>query len=1551
MWGNNKIIWKSGTPNSVGRGAVNSNNEIIPELEFQQKRIKDGVAKRCWEWNHVTKIPEAKKPPVFEIKKEGWLFLNGYLGEGQQRALSYYIGELFYDEANEIFTDKWAQTTVWTLSDSVVSRRISEDARYVGEAFVDSNWDNTIYGGVEWSMYEPLYDGTKELVFNQEATISTEDWREKLLFNETDYLILAPFPCGIDYLKRFDYQSLTKSSYDKTRDSTYYQQVAKDFFEPRVFDDNFFKDGAFKGVHICEECGTKYATAELDVDKEKLKIMGVIFDQNGSTDYQTIAKFNNEPVKKIIGKNVEDDFYLTDSDEELSKYINTIDKDFPFEILAAGNKTNKNLPILHSNQADIYLLFSTNDFDVTQYEYNPFFEVNAGHSNFGNLNYEITLDFVNPIKPKSKKRKSLKDYDINEYFKNNKISFKSFNRKIEYTGIYNKELNKLVESVNYSEDYIYNIESAKHYCKAFGKYSLETCIKNSSTIPKKLCFVNPGHYYDERHFKKKTTIKTKAFVYVSPLDNLYQHGYESIEATPYYIQNYSTKIINSDRLGSKTYAMSYVPQKFTFHSFKLKKIDENYIGKYLSDADDTMMKKIGSLPNSTRKYYNEGAPEMGIPPTETEEISKYEVYQIHKDGSIGIFKDGGSNNLAEKNNETELSRPVYKKSTTRLHTASGYGGGYKYSGYTCGVKENRLRLLSTYANPTKIVYNFQGVYYFKNYKIYDYSLICKYKTGENIVNEEVILTLIPVGDNYSHTDQFGNVEESIFEGFIGNAGLVSALTTDKGTIYCQYNSKNIPGFTLNKIVYLYPITGANTYVGEGVLTYDGGFYSIYEPGDNLKWATLDYITPRENVIETINYDILYKDSYTLYFNRFANKTKFHWQPYLELLVAEYFIEGLFIEFYTSSSLFKAKKQNSTLNNWSKYDDRMNNWNGVVTTLSPIMRPWVESIVTFTGLTPRIYNQRPFEFSNLPGVSGVKANYYNRFYQNGTAYVNYLCEGIYPTATVGCAYFVNSFVSTMEEGFSGVQIKLNNVFDDENLRVSNGFNLPCDTALIAKVDVNAKTIIEHANVFTKDNDLGYDINKGVFPIIKSFWQSKGENKVVHNAIFAIETQHLIEGPDLYFSYGPNDMPPGLEENYVGYKSRGLLISVGAGGTNTNYFVGQEAGFFDYFPPQNSKRFPINANRAYDDDPWELTEEVGYYWQFEEAFNRLELSGEYTFATQLAAKMSFAVRVGDNTSVLLMLAYDIDKWKPNDDDKPTRYEFVIAPEEEFGFKAAFFTAEFCSTGDLVSFPHPFKDFQMQKALRPLVENSKLWTSSDLKKAGRKFFEYEKKKYEGITLPNSFTDKKWGERVQYEFEEIDTNNIYRGVVRLVRWRTFTWKEKKDDKYIEHQDAIAECAVAYDNGQTTTPDSDYVDLFYTGKDTVLLRFYRDDSVLEKKKNGVEVCKGEVCVENLAVPEMLVWSKMKTDDTGKIATSEDYLLKLLKLGIFDVVTLHQKSEEKDPDDKFEVLAMPVFADDGKTYFAVSKNCKNWEISGVVGDGFLSHSAAGDKSSAPTKKE
>lgn len=423
---------------------------------------------------------------------------------------------------------------------------------------------------------------------------------------------------------------------------------------------------------------------------------------------------------------------------------------------------------------------------------------------------------------------------------------------------------------------------------------------------------------------------------------------------------------------------------------------------------------------------------------------------------------------------------------------------------------------------------------------------------------------------------------------------------------------------------------------------------------------------------------------------------------------------------------------------------------------------------------------------------------------------------------------------------------------------------------------------------------------------------------------------------------------------------------------------------------------------------MRKEVGYYWDFEEAFGPYEIGSPYTFETQLAGKMSFAVTLGDRTThILFMLAYDIDKWPTLSEDTPTEYKHPeIKPEEEYSFRAAFLTAElnFGVTAE-PKIPNPFQDFQIQKTLRPLVTNSRDWTTSKLKNAKREFFvddeededatdfgdkgyKGNKKEYEGITIPKSMTDKKWGERVFYEFDEKDKTledlKINRGVIRLVRWRTYTWKEKKVDKngdlvkdndgkqkYIEHQDAIAECAVAYTDGQTTKPDNDYVDLFYTGKDTILLRFYRDDSKLEtkKKKNAVEgedyknveICVGDVCVENMAIPELMVWQKMTKGDTGKVSASKDYLLKLSKLGIFDVITLQQASEEEDPDESFEVLAIPVVATaaydasntkaTSKTYFCVSKDCKNWEITGVIGDGFLSHTAAGDKSTAPAQEE
>lgn len=645
MWGDNKIIWKSGTmPNSVGRGAVNSNNEIIPELEFQQKRIKDGVAKRCGEWNHViTKIPEAKKPPVFEIKKEGWLFLNGYLGDGQKRTISYYIGELFYDEANEIFTDKWATATAWTLSDSVVSRRISEDLRYVGEAFVDPNWDNTIYGGVEWSMYEPLYDGTKELVFNQEATVSKDDWREKLLFNEADYLILAPFPCGIDYLKRFDYQSLTKSSYDKTRDSAYYQQVAKDFFEPQVSNYRFYKKNDFGNIYKCKHCGKFMRGYSSTVNKVANKTVGVAFEITKTDSYDDvyISRFNNE-----MEPTYEEEFRgYYDSRETMfgayytQKYISTVDKS---KTLGASEKLNSELPRLHSKQSDIYLLLSSKEFDVTQYEYNPFLNISLRDSNFNYSNYKITLDYVNPVHSNLKKRKTIKDYDFNRYFKKNKIAFASFKKLISYNeynskNFYNIDGSYLINEQYSTNKYIYNIFSGEeHVYKAGGNYSVSTC-----TIADKYEYAKrPILYFEFGHQRTRifaseglTTTKTETktpYVFSSTKDLLNWHGLDILNAKLEYTLNYNFNEITSK---STPGISSYCPQKFTFSSIKLRKINENALPVKTIQRNyevDRMDVKVASLPNSINTLIRKSE---GVVIEEKVEEWNISVYQVHKDGT------------------------------------------------------------------------------------------------------------------------------------------------------------------------------------------------------------------------------------------------------------------------------------------------------------------------------------------------------------------------------------------------------------------------------------------------------------------------------------------------------------------------------------------------------------------------------------------------------------------------------------------------------------------------------------------------------------------------------------------------------------------------------------------------------------------------------------------------------------------------------------------------------------------------------------------------------
>ena len=718
----------------------------------------------------------------------------------------------------------------------------------------------------------------------------------------------------------------------------------------------------------------------------------------------------------------------------------------------------------------------------------------------------------------------------------------------------------------------------------------------------------------------------------------------------------------------------------------------------------------------------------------------------------------------------------------------------------------------------------------------------------------------------------------------------------------------------------------------------------------------------------------------------------------------------------SSFVFYTKKQNNSF--LKKEGEKLsvgNTYNyetgySVVDVYKNYFIVWEKNNVTKYGCQSKENKNKYFkeERSNYLNINhSVKIYSENngRFHYNYTPYENYIIENIYPTDIKNIFYQISSYQTDIIEGYSGIEVNINELVESEgvSLKSTSGFNVPCDSIMIRKMNINDLSFLSYSNIFSKDYDLGYTTNKGIMPVLKGFWQppnEEGYSPQIENAIFGIETQCMIEGPCYYFSNSPDKLPPGFEPEYVGYKSRGLLISVCRGGTYNNHIIdGEASGFFNYFKPQNEKRHPVNARRAYDDAPQAMREEVGYYWDFEEAFGPYEISSPYAYETQLAGKMSFAVRLGYSTAVLFMFAYDIDKWPTSEEDTPTEYKHPeILPEEEYSFKTAFLTAELDGAEPVI--PHAFKDFQMEKALWPLVERSKTYnTDKKLEEAGRKFAKDRetKKEYEGITIPGSPKDKDEKDEdgnlkgdtynlssvkpedylPQYEYDEtqkiLDEQKVSRGVVRLVRWRTFTWREPKLDKdgnqvkknkksvFIEHRDAIAECAVSY-----TMDANEYVDLFYTGKDTVLLHFSKNDSSVKEENDKTdetvlyEICDGNTEIKNIRIPKNMCWQEDTSNEAEKLAGTRKvdiHVYNLTKLGIFDILTIKEQSsseeEEADPDKAptlkdFEVITLPVTAKDAKTgkettFYCVSKNGEDWEISGKIGAGFLSHTAAGTK--------
>lgn len=1722
MWGDHKISWKKGSPNAAGRGAVQSNNEILPELDFQQKRFQGGYAKRFGEWNRVVIDNVVEIPEVEYKKKEGWLFVCGYISpkssyysQYSNRYQRYYAGELKYDTFTESFEDIWKEAEAWAISDSITSRRLSDDPKKVGLAFIDINCSS-------YSIYRNPY--LLQIIANS----ATDDKK---------YNCHSVFPMCFPYIKRFEYQSITKSSLDQQsifkRSEEYYSKVFVELFEtPRQninllkynYDSSGFVDGLLKAGETdlagewsqkCSCCGKYNISNEAveefrdnmeeyiprNVSTEQFTLHSIDHETNKETTnqshkyYMNVAEFNFKPNPdySITFRTNEEGEYTSFEIDHSFRYafyegkstlmekeksdITKFDYDYRISFLPtlsflgidvlriiSSTKTKELSDTFYAyDQTENYAIMTKEYSQSNTYGYRSYFHLyniaNEYYEEFRNYFYTEKKDLLKrstyasvPLNADSSIEDEIQYYDYNtvrvhscpgkdyggiprnvwaKYAGDGSASYRvagSFKCNKPSEGGLCFDVNGMHYYTIPGDIYLYDSSSlGSDYNNAFidkaGITDPNNLLKTDSvTYPPSSDFLDYNKDDEDNEYTRKSDNEQDPFIIKSPNGYNFYYSLNGANRTYYIPQTfYSKRMYHKDReQSSNTWDRYWVVEGNEESGYTFKRITKTS-NEHMYDRNNNLIEtdsKWGDVSKSSDPIIN---------------ISKNTKTETLEDGKT-------QHQVADDGFSMESVKNVYRDITDEGMQGVGLDTGYTFSPSSVWEyidKKGRPYLFTDFPvfcagndgyQPTYRYYNcniFAGLFvdfldsaassFFEGKSTYEYYYLDINANNRSVNNWNG-------GDPVDIFDIFFRKNKQ--QRYLSGENFAHSYTFTPGTGYsygyiefiCRYQEEGDPynitwhqwwlklGMPRNYCIptgrweewkqegdsIIYVIRG--NYKQDDSL--DGGvgtnpnnstynYYLTNLDSDGARWQFLsDDNETKQKITGWYGADI--PDYYLLDFQSYFSS-----YSYSGTWPCNFSASG-FIKVFKNNMNVELKRPSVALyeTDYVKY-------------VNFLIAPWEKNQVTLYGCTPYgeqgsgedengiKYNNKYFIFDEKNERSPWEPttnypNMQNRFYKNQTPYKNYLMEGVYPSGDDNSFIMVNAWMTDIEEGFSGIELKVEGFTNLANGKCTTGFNVPCDTAMISKVSIDDLNLIEHTNIFTKDDDSGYTTNKGVFPVLKGLWQERKTNGKYGDkkAIFAIETQCMIEGPEYYFSHGPDDLPPGFEKGYKGYKSRGLLISVAAGGVFTNHFIGEECGFFDYFKPQNEKRYPINARRAYDDDPEDMRKEVGYYWDFEEAFGPYEIGSCYTFETQLAGKMSFAVTLGDYTThILLMLAYDIDKWPTSAEDTPSEYEHPeIAPEEEYLFKAAFLTADLSKTEPQI--PHPFKDFQMRHAIHPLVERSKEWTNSKLKDANRKFFEDNTnkdkkdideeyvgtgKEYEGITVPKSFKEKLWGERVWYEYNEdekfIEENlDIKRGVVRLIRWRNFTWREKKLDskgnpvtkngkqQWIEHQDALAECAVSY-----TMDEKEYVDLFYTGKGTVFLRFYKDDSKLVKKKKAgeifegddkeyknVETCEGDVCIENLRLPEQMVWLK-KTGE-GETATFKEYLLKLTGLGIFDIVTLYQASkEEEDPDSSFEVVTIPVMADDGKTYFCVSKDCKNWEISGVIGQGFLSHTAAGEK--------
>lgn len=1590
----------------LGRKGVWSQNNILPD-EIAQRHTYQGVTtKRFGLWNTVRVTPEEPEIPPRNPRGKGIIYLHGSTNG------PFFEGEMTYDTYTERFEIKFEEISYPVYSDCANLRRMSELRENVGR----------VYGSIPYARIKDFQ--------------------------------MAPIENGKTYIKRFEYQSVTKSSLDTEspyrRNTKYYSNVFNQLYEKG-------RPLEFEKKLCCSRCGQYYYTGALmpadqsasiafqkdsDApgyfytvdDREEMRVQNPQHKQyydaeeiENLRDYKTIRAVDWDITKQeydyrilyypkwqffqaeITGYQgatgwVDCDCrhgikaYTTMGTE--GSYINVQEYAEQNEYSYMSYSTYMN-QIAQASMATIKWRFkqemTTQVARTTVHKDEYAYEALAWHSSAGRVYTNAGFPMVE-YNTKAKLKKQWGAYYTHE---GDEEVIRCDVMAVFYTG-YGGDTHGGAER-GISED-----KTIGHHWLKYSSVTLEYAAlpwydfadDGYGNFP-------PGEFLQDPDNSKSLDDDDLANEGITPKNNessvdekkekLYPNYYQT-SVDPFfitYVANFSTNDID---------LQCYVPHVFTnVQRYKeIGKLEERLVTATDEKAVYSTKKLIQKDGGDGNKYsflsdVNGQAPDI------TNSLYWFEQKQRTGKVWVAIYSypddpEPGITYYWHREEEAKFNDGVEKVYYTQTHNLSakwinlddlfhspywkyGYGNGswepYGHTGYS--FRKVQQRVCTAYSKYSFLCVGSPGLYD----SVFNRYIFIDFLEDKSTISEEEM----PVAkhgihqtdefdDNYSDS-LFGDMTESEWKSIQSWYGgdyyrekirLEIARPTYKFTCLSYefgghmddpdncYSNKVPISFSTRTVTYQYP------WISLGTETTDDGY--VYETFA----LDVDELTGLNTFEEKIPYPAIHPD----YRDSTAGNARLDLTPKKKKTPAEIspVWENVAIPSYYLTYWQYAWNQFALA-----YSERILYCTREKGPLSKIynanynfIHPWSGSILTGIGCCPirlkdkyLVFDGKKTATKNAWDPSINQPYMINRFHSSGCMFVNYISDGVYAHPDGDKFIIISPWFTDIDEGFAGIQLRINGLTDFGNGKCSAGFNMSCDSALVATYNIDGPRV-SSANIYSVDKESSskYTVNKGIFPIIKGLWQPKADSKAASNmanALLMIETQCMIEGPEYFFGKNENDFPPGFEKDFKGYMSRGLMVAISTGGKYHNYLIGgKDCGFFNYFKPQNEKREKINCRRAHDTKPKAMRKEEGYYWDCEEAFGPYEIASPFTFETQIAAKLSFTVRVGENYCVLFLLAYDIDKWPCTAEDTPsdeTSYT-PVNPQEEYKFKSAYFALNFGNGGTKPTWSEKFQDFTMEYIFTTVKLDRAQFSSRQLDKLGLKYFEYGKKTYKGIIVPKVYTGKNaHGLRMlpHYNIDESyskkEENKVKRGIVRLIRWRTFEWKVAKlegdgitpqtdingDVQYDNYTGAIAQVAVDFD--QTFQPD-----MYYTGGDkSVLLCFYQ-----KEKSTKIEV-------KNLHIPNVMVWQENKTTDDDLLNNEykyEEHLLNLTQVGIFDTVVIEKRApsgtSKKDYNETFmlEALTIPVVSTSGHTYLCVTKDCEHWEIAGRVDQGVvLKHLAAG----------